>query len=173
MFADTHPFKGVENYFTDSLLYQDAANSKEEESQAHFDSGDEADVEDNFVVEPIVAYLGDSTCNNDTVELDDEWVINDNIAFDYSLCHDNVILPTELLTSYHMPISSSMKACAHVEDSHGATFILPPTKGNQLPITFGRVQPRVYIPGSPEEELPPPQFYHYSRTSRKIIENGI
>ena len=99
-----------------------------------------------------------------------EWVINDNVSFDYSLCHDNVISPTELLTSYHMPIPSSMKACAYVEDSHGATFIVPPTKKNQLPITFGRVQTRIYIPGNSEEELPPPQFYHYSRTSRKIME---
>ena len=170
VFADTHPFKGVENYFTDSLLYQDAAISKEEAPLAPFDSGDEADVEDNFVIEPIVAYLGDSTCNNDTVELDDEWVINENIAFDYSLCHDNVILATEPLTSYHLPIPSSMKACAYVEDSHGSTFIVPPTKANQQPITFGKIQPRAYILGDSEEELPPPQFYHYSRTSRKIME---
>jgi len=170
VFAETHTFKGVENYFNDSLLYQDSNDVVKETSPEDLDSGNEGDAEDNLLVEPIIAYLDDSTCNNDTIEFNDEWVLNESIAFDYSLCHDHVLPSTKLLTSFHMPIPSSMKACTHVEDSYGATFIVPSTKKDQSTITFGRVQPQVLISANSEEELPPPQFFRYSRSTHKIME---
>ena len=43
MFAEIHSFKGVENYFTDSLLYQDFSDTVKEMSLKDLDSGNEAD----------------------------------------------------------------------------------------------------------------------------------
>jgi len=40
-----HPFKGVENYFTNSLLYQDSLEKDKNPQQEELDSGNEAYVE--------------------------------------------------------------------------------------------------------------------------------
>jgi len=42
---EKHPFKRVENYFTDSLLYQDPLEVVEDSSPEDLDSGNEADTE--------------------------------------------------------------------------------------------------------------------------------
>ena len=72
VFAETHPFKGVENYFTDSLFYQDSNEAVKDTSPKDLDSGKEMDVEDNLLVEPLIAYLDNSTCNNETVKINDK-----------------------------------------------------------------------------------------------------
>ena len=45
MIAERHPFKGVEKYFKDSLLYQDSLETDENPQPEELDSGNEADVE--------------------------------------------------------------------------------------------------------------------------------
>ena len=45
MIAKRHLFKGVENYFTDFLLYQDSLETDENPQPEELDSGNEADVE--------------------------------------------------------------------------------------------------------------------------------
>ena len=45
MIAERHPFKGVENYFTDSLLYRDSVETNEISQPEEPDSGNEADTE--------------------------------------------------------------------------------------------------------------------------------
>jgi len=45
LIAKRHPFKGVENYFTDSLLYQDSLETNENSQPEEPDSGNEADTE--------------------------------------------------------------------------------------------------------------------------------
>ena len=45
LIAERHPFKGVKNYFTDSLLYQDSLEANENPEPEELDSGKEADVE--------------------------------------------------------------------------------------------------------------------------------
>ena len=58
------------------------------------DSGNEADSESKegtpatFAFKPIVAYFNDSKCNN-PIEDDGEWVINENVTFDYLVSVDN------------------------------------------------------------------------------------
>jgi len=42
LIAERHPFKGVENYFTDSLLYQDSLEADENPHQEELDSVKEA-----------------------------------------------------------------------------------------------------------------------------------
>ena len=45
LIVERHPFKGVENYFTDSLLYQDSMEINENLQPVEPDSGNEADTE--------------------------------------------------------------------------------------------------------------------------------
>ena len=52
-------------------------------NEADSESGDDPEV--SFDEEPIIAYLNDPDCNN-SADNGDEWVLNENINFDYSLC---------------------------------------------------------------------------------------
>ena len=45
LIAERHPFKGVESYFTDSLLYQDSLETDKNSQPEELDPGNEADVE--------------------------------------------------------------------------------------------------------------------------------
>jgi len=103
------------------------------------DSGNEADSKSRedelaiFTIELIVDYLDNFVCNN-RAEKEGEWVLNENIAFDYSLCLENVFK----FSSLHMPLPISEMACIHTEDNEGSVFIVPPTKSDQSSIKFGR-----------------------------------
>ena len=69
VFAEKQPFKGVENYFTDALLYQEIAETSKESLPDDDDSGNEvnseseADMPAILIGEPIVACLNNSQCN--------------------------------------------------------------------------------------------------------------
>jgi len=89
------PFKGVENYFTDSLLYKEDGKVINKLLPDDIDSGNEINSESgedpdvSFDEESIVAYLNDHDCNN-SADNGDEWVLNENVNFDYFLCYDDV-----------------------------------------------------------------------------------
>jgi len=63
--AEKLPFKGVKNYFTDALLYQEANKVSKEPLLEDDDSDNEADSESEedtpatFACEPIIAYVND------------------------------------------------------------------------------------------------------------------
>jgi len=113
------PFKGVENYFTDSLLYQEDIEPLRQSLPDDVDSGNEADSESEedvpatISIEPIIAYLNDYDCNN-PAENEGEWVLNENIAFDYSLCLEDVSVNVRFL---HMPLPISDMAHIHIQDN--------------------------------------------------------
>jgi len=79
VFAERQPLKGVENYFTDALLYQEINKAPKEPLPDDDDSGNEADSECEGdtpatpACEPIVVYFNDPQYNNPS-EDDDEWV---------------------------------------------------------------------------------------------------
>ena len=107
VFAEKQPFKGVENYFTDALLYQEIRKiSKEplpdnDDSSSEADSEFEGDTPATLVGEPIVACFNNPQCNN-LSEDDEEWMINDNVTFDY---HASVeLLESVVNSSLHMPL---------------------------------------------------------------------
>jgi len=108
VFAEKQPFKGVENYFTDALLYQEVNNVAKTLLPKDVDSGNETDSEPEentpatFDFIPIVAYLNDPECNNPT-EDDGEWVINKSITFDYPVSVDLFTFADD--TSLHMPLT--------------------------------------------------------------------
>ena len=69
IFAEKQPFKGVKNYFTDALLYQEVGKTSKESMLDNDDSGNEADSESEtdmpaiLIGEPIVACLNNPQCN--------------------------------------------------------------------------------------------------------------
>ena len=138
VFAEIQPFKGMENYFTNSLLYQESHEVVKKLMSIAYDSGNEADSESEAILssELIAIYLnGDPPCNNNTADDNGEWVLNDDITFDYSLCfHD--VLKSSSLASLHVPLPMSMKACAYIEDDDGASFVVPTSRKDQSPIVL-------------------------------------
>jgi len=52
----------------------------------------EEDTRATFAMNPLVTYLNDPYCNIVT-ENDHQWVLNEDIDFDYSLCFDDVLTP--------------------------------------------------------------------------------
>ena len=62
-------------------------NDIDNDNETDSESGEDSEI--SFDEEPIVAYLNDPDCNNFTNN-DDEWVLNENINFDYSLFYDDV-----------------------------------------------------------------------------------
>jgi len=87
LISERHPFKRVENYFTDSLFYHDSLEADENPHPEELDSGNEADTEPeedeylwkiNFLVTSI------DKLNFDTVtNIEGEWFINKNLDFAY------------------------------------------------------------------------------------------
>ena len=72
LIAERHPFKGVENYFTDSLMYQNSSKADENPQLEETDSGNEADVEPEADVEclwelnPLITSVNKLDVNNTT-----------------------------------------------------------------------------------------------------------
>ena len=105
------------------------------------DSGNEADSESQedtpatFACEPIVAYLNNPQCNNPVGD-DDEWLINENVTFDYP---ESVELFESIDNSFlYMPLPVLSMTSTPVECGEGSVFVVPPSKRSQLPIVFGR-----------------------------------
>ena len=107
VFAEKQPFKGVENYFTDALLYQEVSETSKDSLPDSDDSGNEADSESEgdtpvtLVSEPIIACFNNPQCNT-LSEDDDEWVINDNVSFDYPVSFE--LFESVTNSSLHMPL---------------------------------------------------------------------
>ena len=86
VFAKKQAFKGVENYFSNALLYQEANKVAKEllleddDRENEADSESEEDTPATFAFKPIVSYVNDPRCNN-LIEDDGEWVINENVTF--------------------------------------------------------------------------------------------
>ena len=125
VFTEMQLFKGVENYFTDPLLYKENIRVVEKLLPDDIDSGNEADSESgedpevSFDEEPIIAHFDNPDCNN-FAKNDGEWVLNENINFDYSSCLDNVNSPVDM-SPLHMPLPM-LTACMQVEDNDGSSL---------------------------------------------------
>jgi len=139
VFAEKQPFNGVENYFTDPLLYTETT---EEPLPDEPDSSNEADFEPEndacyFYLRANCSLLGDSACNNNVDEDDGEWVLNEDVSFEYFCCLD--VPETTYSNSLYMPISTTMKTCTYIKDGDGAIFIVPLSQEDQSLIIFDRI----------------------------------
>jgi len=79
------------------------------------DSGNEAESESgedttvSFDKKMIIAYLDDPDCNN-SIDNGDEWILNENVNFDHSLCCDDVNSAIDMSPLY-MPLPMSIACC--------------------------------------------------------------
>ena len=143
VFAEKQPFKGVENYFTDALLYQEVDETSKETLPDNDDSGNEADSQSEadmpaiVVSEPVIACFNHPQCNA-LSEDKGEWVINDNISFDYPVSVK--LLESIMDSSLHMPLHKSSASNTSVEFIEGSVLVVPPSKEGQLSIIFGKAQ---------------------------------
>jgi len=113
-----------------------------------------------------MAYLDNPDCNN-SADNGDEWILNENINFNYSLCCDDVYSPIDMSPLY-MPLPMST-ACMHIEENDGSVFIVPSSKKNQSPNIFGRVRHWITPSNNSDEDLEPPQFFHYAQSAHCMI----
>jgi len=135
----------VENYFTDFLLYKEKNKPVKQSLPDDVNNGNEADSKSGedalaiFGIEPIVACLDDFDCNN-LAENEGEWVLNETVAFDYSLCLEDVFRFVDI-SSLHMPLPISEMICIHITNNEESVLIVPPTtKRDQSPIIFSKSQ---------------------------------
>jgi len=87
LIAKRDMFKGVENYFTDSLLYQDSLEIDENPYPEEHDSGNEANTEPEeeeclWEINPLVTSI-DKLNFNTTANVESEWFINENLDSAY------------------------------------------------------------------------------------------
>jgi len=90
LIAERHLFKGVENYFTDSLLYQDSLETNENPQSEEPDSGNEADIKPEaeeecfWELNPLVMSINKLDINNLANDVG-EWYINEELDLAYFL----------------------------------------------------------------------------------------
>jgi len=89
LIAERHPFKGVENYLTDSLIYQDSLEADENPHPEEPDSGNKADMEPEeeeylWEINSLVTSI-DKLDFSTTVNVEGEWFINENLDLAYFL----------------------------------------------------------------------------------------
>ena len=130
VFAEKQPFKGVENYFTDALIYQEISETSKEPLPDNDDSGNEADSKSEgdtpatLVGEPIIACFNPQ-CNNPS-EDDDGWAINDNVTFDYPTSVG--LFESVANSSLHIPLHKLSMPITSMECVEGSVFVIPPSK---------------------------------------------
>ncbi|XP_020266667.1 uncharacterized protein LOC109842175 [Asparagus officinalis] len=148
LIAEKYPFRGVENFHTDSVFYLE---SQEKED---VDSGNEADVEPdpqgNCPWELNFDVIG-SVENNNNVPSEGEWCINEDFILAYlsdeSFKVGQIVNDRDAGThSWHalcteacltMPIKSSFASNEEVEDAQKAFYKVPSKRKGQKPIQFG------------------------------------
>ena len=119
-----------------------------------------------LIGEPIVACLNNPQCNTLSEE-EGEWVINDNISFDYPASIGSI--KSAMDGSLHMPLPKADVFSTSVEAIKGATLVIPPSKQGQLPIIFGRARPGRFLTTDSSSESDAPQFFHYAPSARHIM----
>ena len=158
LIAERHPFKGVENYFTDSLLYQDSLETNENPQPEELDSGNETDVEPEADEEclgelnPLVTSINKLDVNNTANDVG-EWYINEKLDLAYfSLFASNYVpsdtstnvnddpwLVINALTSLHVLVRSSLMVYQSVSDAHKSFFKVPARHKGQKSILFRKI----------------------------------
>ena len=101
MITEKHPFKGVENYFTDSLIYQDSLEADKNPKPEEPDSCNEANVESEaeeeclWELNPLVTSINKLDINNTANDVG-EWYINEklNLAYFSVFASDSIPLDT-------------------------------------------------------------------------------
>jgi len=112
LLVERHSFKVVENYFTDSLLYQDSLQADENPYPEELDSSNEADTEPEEYechrkINPLVTSirkLGSDT----TANVDGEWFINEDLDLAYFSVFASNSIPLDTSTDVNSDPWSAM-----------------------------------------------------------------
>jgi len=59
--------------------------------------------------------------------------------------------------------------CMHIEENDGSVLVVPPSKKDQSPIIFGKVRYWITTSNDSDEDLEPPQFFHYARSMHHMM----
>jgi len=162
----------VENYFTDALPYQEVGKTSKESMPDDDDNGNEADSEFKtdmpvtLVDEPVITCFNNLQCNAPS-EDEDEWVINDNISFDYPVSVE--LLESVKDNSLHMPLHKLSASSTPVEFIEGSVLVVPPSKEGQLLIVFGKAQLQRSAAADSSSDSDSPQFFHYVQPTHHMM----
>ena len=158
LIAERHPFKVVENYFTDSLLYQDSLEVDENSHPEEPDSDNKADTDpkENECLGEINSLVTSiDKLNFDTiVNVEGECFINENLDLTYlsTFASDSVPPNTSTdvdsdpwsamntLTLLRAPIKSSLLIREKIRGTHNVLFKVPAKRKGQKLILFGRIE---------------------------------
>jgi len=190
LIAERHPFKRVENYFTDSLLYQDSLEMNENPQLEEPDSGNEANVEPEaekeylWELNPLVTSINKLDVNNTTNDIG-EWYINEDLDLAYLSVFASDSVPSDTstdvsgdpwsaidaLTSLHVPVRSSLTMYQGISYVQASLFkVLARLKGQKL-ILLERVESKSITYEDSESENEPPQSSHYEPNVLRMMEN--
>jgi len=121
LIAKRHPFKGVQNYFIDSLLYQDSLENDESPYPKEHDFGNEADTEPEeeeclWQINPLVMSI-DKLDFDTTANVEGEWFINENLDLAYFFEFASNSVPSDTSTDVDSDPWSSMNALTSLRAS--------------------------------------------------------
>jgi len=190
LITEKHPFKGVKNYFTDSLLYQDSLETSKNPQSEEADSGNEADTEPEVEEEclwelnPLVTSINKLDVNNPANDIG-EWYINEELDLTYFSMFASDSVPSDTstdvdddpwsaidaLTSLHVPVKSSLMVYQDVGDAQESLFMVPARRKGQRPILFGRDESKSMTCESSESDDESSQFSHYEPNVLRMMEN--
>ena len=190
LIAKRHPFNGVENYFADSLLYQNSLemneNPEPEEPNSDNESDTEPEVKEKYFwkLNPLATSINKLNVNNPAND-EGEWYINEELDLTYFFVFASDSMPSDTstdvdddpwsaidaLTSLHVPVRSSLTVYQDVSDAQESLFMVPAKRESQRPILFGRVESKSLIRESSESDNESPQFTHYDPNVLKMMES--
>ena len=139
----------------------------DDDSGNEADSESEADMPTILVNEPAIACFNNLKCNTPS-EDEGEWVINDNISFDYVSVG---LFESVTDSSLHMPLHKPSASSTPVKFIEGSVLVVPPSKEGQLPIIFPTA--KVFSRGFKFRLRHPTNFQLYAISTPYDEENGI
>ena len=116
LMAERHLFKGVKNYFTDSLLYQDSLEADENPQSEEPDSGNEADIEPKAEEECLWELNSLITSVNKLDVNVGKWCINEELDLTYFSVFASDSVPLDTSTNVDddpWSIIDALNHCMH------------------------------------------------------------
>jgi len=190
LIAKRYPFKGVESYFTESLLYQDSLEMNTNPQPEEPDSSNKADIEPEaeeeclWELNPLVTSINKLDVNNTANDVG-EWHINKDFDLAYLSVFASDSLPSDTsidvsndpwsaidaLTSLHVPVRSSLTVYQDVSDVQGSLLKVPASHKGQRLILFRMVESKSITREDSESKNEPHQFSHYEPNVLRMMEN--
>ena len=118
LIVEKHPFKGAENYFPDSLLYQYSLETNDNPQPENSDSGNKVDTEPEpeeeclWELNPLVTRIDKLNFNN-TANDAGEWYVNENLDLAYLSVLASDSIPSNTSTDVDSDLLSIIDTLTH------------------------------------------------------------